>query len=117
LDEGRRTAMQLVRIGLDVAKNVFQVHGVDGDGAVVLRRKLRRAEMLDFFGQLPPLSSALRLAAPRTIGHGSSLSLAMIRALCRRAMSRSYEEMDGDRYSGRVRLPNLFSGGDRGAFR
>lgn len=45
--------MQVVRIGLDVAKHVFQVHGVDVDGTVVLRRRVRRAEVLDFFARLP----------------------------------------------------------------
>jgi transposase len=45
--------MNVVRIGLDVAKNVFQVHGVDDTGAVVLRRRLRRAEVIAFFSQLP----------------------------------------------------------------
>ncbi len=45
---------QIVTIGLDLAKNVFQVHGVDGAGAVVLRRQLRRAEALKFFASLPP---------------------------------------------------------------
>ena len=45
--------MQVVRIGLDVAKNVFQVHGVDESGAVVLRRRLRRPEVIAFFSQLP----------------------------------------------------------------
>lgn len=40
-------------IGLDLAKNVFQAHGADGDGAPVLRRKLRRAEVLTFFEKLP----------------------------------------------------------------
>ena len=42
----------VVTVGLDLAKNVFQVHGVDGDGRVVLRRRLRRAEVLKFFGSL-----------------------------------------------------------------
>ena len=41
-------------IGLDPAKNVFQVHGVDASGEVVPRRKLRRGEVLDFFAALPP---------------------------------------------------------------
>src|SRR6202790_3869260 len=41
-------------IGLDLAKNVFQVHGVDASGAVVLRRQLRRAAVEKFFAQLPP---------------------------------------------------------------
>lgn len=45
--------MNVTRIGLDVAKNVFQVHGVDVEGKVVLRRRLRRVEVLTFFAGLP----------------------------------------------------------------
>ena len=41
-------------IGLDLAKNVFQVHGVDADGAVVLRQRLTRARLPKLFGKLPP---------------------------------------------------------------
>ena len=41
-------------IGLDLAKSVFQVHGIDAAGGVVLRRKLRRPELLEFFAALPP---------------------------------------------------------------
>jgi transposase len=41
-------------IGLDIAKSVFQVHGVDRDGRVVLRRKLRRSEVLALFSTLEP---------------------------------------------------------------
>jgi len=41
-------------IGLDLAKNVFQVHGVDASGAAVLRRQLRRGQVEKFFAQLPP---------------------------------------------------------------
>ena len=40
-------------IGLDIAKNVFQVHGVDGAGAVVIRRALRRSQVLAWFAKLP----------------------------------------------------------------
>ena len=41
-------------IGLDIAKSVFQVHGVDVDGAVVLRKRVSRAKVLEFFGTLSP---------------------------------------------------------------
>lgn len=41
-------------IGLDLAKNLFQLHGVDADGEVVLRKQLRRAQLLRFFAKLPP---------------------------------------------------------------
>lgn len=40
-------------VGLDLAKNVFQVHAVDGAGRVVVRRQLRRNQLLQFFEQLP----------------------------------------------------------------
>jgi transposase len=46
--------VEIITIGLDIAKNVFQVHGVDGAGEVALRRQLRRAEVVTFFGKLPP---------------------------------------------------------------
>lgn len=45
---------QSITIGLDLAKSVFQVHGVDRAGAVVLRRQLRRAQVLAFFERLSP---------------------------------------------------------------
>jgi len=46
--------MEVTTIGLDIAKNVFQVHGVDAEGTVVLRRQLRRSRVLPFFEKLPP---------------------------------------------------------------
>ena len=38
-------------IGLDIAKQIFQVHGVSADGNVTIKRKLRRSEVLGFFGR------------------------------------------------------------------
>ena len=45
--------MEITTIGLDLAKSVFQVHGVDATGRVVVRKSLRRAQMLPFFAKLP----------------------------------------------------------------
>ncbi|MBL6458852.1 IS110 family transposase [Belnapia sp. T6] len=45
---------EITTVGLDLAKSVFQVHGVNAAGGVVLRRKLRRSALLDFFETLPP---------------------------------------------------------------
>jgi len=45
---------EISMIGLDLAKNVFQVHGIDASGGVVLRRQLRRSAVEKFFAQLPP---------------------------------------------------------------
>ena len=44
--------MQIAVIGLDLAKNVFQVHGIDDSERAVLKRKLRRSEVLPFFAGL-----------------------------------------------------------------
>ena len=46
--------MKVNTIGLDIAKNVFQVHGLDDDGEVVIRRQLRRSQVMAFFEKLPP---------------------------------------------------------------
>jgi transposase len=45
---------QITTIGLDIAKNVFQVHGIAADGTVVVRRPLRRSQVLPFFKKQPP---------------------------------------------------------------
>ena len=46
--------MQVTTIGLDLAKQIFQVHGVGGDGRALVRKRLRRSEVLSFFAGLEP---------------------------------------------------------------
>ena len=46
--------MQITTIGLDIAKDVFQVHGIDATEKVVVRKQLRRSQVLAFFKALPP---------------------------------------------------------------
>jgi transposase len=46
--------MQITTIGLDIAKNVFQVHGIDASEKVVVRKQLRRRQVLEFFKAQPP---------------------------------------------------------------
>ena len=46
--------MKIRTIGLDLAKNVFQVHGVDAAGQVVVRKALKRSQVLSFFAKLEP---------------------------------------------------------------
>jgi transposase len=50
---------EIATVGLDLAKNVFQVHGADATGSAVLRKKLRRDQVLAFFSQLPPFVVAM----------------------------------------------------------
>jgi transposase len=44
---------EITTIGLDSAKHVFQVHGVDAGGAIVLRKRLRRGQVMAFLARLP----------------------------------------------------------------
>ena len=48
-----------IRIGMDTSKSVFQLHGVDSDEEVVVRRQFRRAEMIRYFEKLPPTLVAI----------------------------------------------------------
>ena len=48
--------MQVTTIGLDIAKNVFQVHGIDATEKVVVRKQLRRSQLIKFFEALAPVS-------------------------------------------------------------
>ena len=50
-------------IGLDLAKHVFQVHGADVSGRAVLRKQLRRAQVLEFFGRQPGCMVAMEACA------------------------------------------------------
>lgn len=55
--------MNATRIGLDLAKQVFQVHGVDRDERVVLKRKLKRSQVLPFFAKLPACKIGMEACA------------------------------------------------------
>src|ERR1700716_3246715 len=50
----RAVQMQITTIGIDIAKNVFQVHGIDAKEKVVARKQLRRSRVITFFKALPP---------------------------------------------------------------
>jgi len=54
---------QIIRIGMDTSKHFFQLHGVDASERPVLRRKLRRSEMLAFFAKLPPTAVGMEACA------------------------------------------------------
>jgi transposase len=52
-------------IGLDIAKSVFQVHGIDAEGKAVIRRQLKRRYVLAFFQKLPPCMIGIEACARR----------------------------------------------------
>ena len=60
---------EMSTVGLDIAKNVFQVHGVDEEGQAVVRRQLRRGQVLKFFARLPPC--LVGMEACGTAHHGA----------------------------------------------
>lgn len=72
---------QIATVGVDVTKNVFQIHGVDASGVVVLRRQLARNQMIPFFRQLPPFLVGMEACGEahhwarqlRTMGHTARL--------------------------------------------
>jgi len=55
--------MQVTTIGLDIAKHVFQVHGIDAEEKIVVRKQLRRGQVVKFFEELPPCLVGLEACA------------------------------------------------------
>jgi transposase len=69
---------QITTIGLDLAKQVFQVHGAEADGSPVVSGELRRADVLAFFKKLSPCLVGWRPAAGRIIGRAGLPRSAMM---------------------------------------
>ena len=85
--------MEVTTIGLDLAKHVFQVHGIDASGAVVVKRRLRRRELRSFFAGLKPCLVGMEACATahywarelRALGHDVRLMPAQyVKAYLRR---------------------------------
>ena len=84
----------ITTIGLDIAKSVFQVHGVDATGQEVIRRQLKRRSVLTFFQKLPPCLVGIEACASshhwsreiQALGHTVRLMPPALReALCQTA--------------------------------
>ena len=91
--------MQAITVGLDIAKSVFQVHGVDADGQVVIRRQLKRRYVLAFFEKLAPCVIGIvglrfipPLVAPATgTGpYGAANATGLCEALCQTTEERCH---------------------------
>ena len=98
----------ITTIGLDIAKSVFQVHGVDAGGNVVFRRQFKRRYVLAFFQKLPSVPGrhrSVRFSASlvaRTSGpwaHRAPDAASVREALCEAAQKRCYRRR-GDLRSG-----------------
>ena len=80
--------MQIATIGVDLAKHVFQVHGIGPDGSVVLRHRLRRSQAIAFFAKLPSCLIGMEACATahhwarefRSLGHEVATSWETTRA-------------------------------------
>src|SRR5437868_4344167 len=101
--EGSRH-MQITTIGLDIAKNVFQVHGIDSSEKVVVRKQLRRSQVLAFFKTLPPCLVGIEACATAhywareltKLGHRVRLMPAKdVKAYVKRNKNRSEERRVG----------------------
>ena len=63
--------MKVTTIGIDLAKNVFQIHGIDQHGKAVLKKQLKRAQMAPFLSTDPHASLGWRLMAAHITGRAS----------------------------------------------
>jgi hypothetical protein len=68
--------MQVTVVGLDISKQVFQLHGVSAEGKVVLRKRLRRSQVAAFMAHLPAWSAS-KPGQARITGRGSCNSMGM----------------------------------------
>src|SRR3954452_24377926 len=80
--------MQITTIGVDLAKHVFQLHGIGPDGRVVLRQKLRRGQMITFFAKLPPCLVGMEACATAYHGRVNSGRSGIKSASCRHTTSK-----------------------------
>jgi transposase len=70
LKQGRPSVEKLIRIGMDTSKSVFQLHGVDEAEQVVMRKKLRRGQVLGFFAGLSSLKIGMEAYGGASLGAG-----------------------------------------------
>ena len=86
--------MNITTIGLDLAKTVFQVHGVDAHGKVVGRKQLSRRKVRPYFAQLPPCLSGLEACggAPYWGRELGKLNSSTLDGKCYAACGRTYAE-------------------------
>jgi len=65
-------------VGLDLAKHVFQVHGIDASGHVIVAKPIERGKLLEFFASLPPCLVGLEAVGRPITGPARSASWAMM---------------------------------------
>jgi transposase len=94
----------ITTIGLDIAKSVFQVHGADAQGNVVVRRQLKRRHVVGFFEKLPPCLVGMEACASshhwsrelQALGHTVRLMPPGLREAVRQAAEERCHRRGGD---------------------
>jgi transposase len=81
----------ITTIGFDIAKSVFQVHGVDAGGQVLIRRQLKRRQVLAFFQKLQPVGALdlQRIDVGRCQRKSRNRAISMIRSADKTAVTNS----------------------------
>jgi transposase len=105
--------MKITTIGIDLAKEVFQIHGVDMHGRVVLRKRLRRSEMAKFFANLEPCLIGMEACGsshywgrkPGKFGH--TVRLMSPRFVKPYVKTNKYDMADAEAISEAVSRPNM----------
>ena len=88
----------ITTIGFDIAKSVFQVHGVDAAGQVIVRRQLKRRQVIAFFQKLPPCLVGIEACASshywsrelHALGHRGAADATGLREALRQATEERY---------------------------
>src|ERR1700687_2112493 len=96
--------MKVTTLGIDLAKNIFRIHGVDGRGAVVLRKQLSRMQMLPFLARLEPCLVGMEACAGahywareiQKLGHTARLMNTHFVTAYRKAAQARYSRPRGD---------------------
>ena len=105
--------MNVTTVGMDLAKNVLQVHGVDARGKVVLRKQLRRAQVAPYFANLPPCLIGMEACASahhwgRTLGRfGHTVRLMAPQFVKPYVKTNKNDEADAEAICEAVSRPNM----------
>jgi hypothetical protein len=84
--------MNITAVGIDLAKNVFSVHGVDAHGKVVLKKTVSRGKLLDCFANLPPAIIGMEACSGRTTGGAPCMPCDTTPASSPRALPQARQE-------------------------
>ncbi len=69
---------EITTVGVDIAKSLFTVHGVDAAGRSVLRRTVRREKLMELIAALPPCLIGMEACGARTSGRASFSGMAIV---------------------------------------